>query len=541
MCGIWALLSKYSIKNFGEFYKSFMKIKHRGPDYSSFDLIGNDLLLGFHRLAIMDLSVDGNQPFHYVREDGSCIYCICNGEIYDYEQLKNKYGIITKSHSDCEIIIPLYEKIGIDAMIRELGSEFAFIIVDISKDGKKKIIAGRDPIGVRPLFYATSGSNNDEICFSSEMKGLSDMYDKVYVFPPGQYMICEDQKIDFIEYYSYDYKVMDIVPPIEEIHKNIRDLLIESVDKRLQSDRTIGALLSGGFDSSIIVGIMKFLMPTIKIPVFTIVIDGKGTDLKYAKKVVKYLNLDHHIISITEKEAIALIKKTITSIGSWDITSVRASTVQLAIANYISQKTNIKVLLCGENSDELHTSYAYNHYAPSDIECRNDGIRLVKMVHKFDGLRADRSLSRKGLEIRLPFADKKYVDYIFSLPPELTTPKNGIEKKLIRDAFRSQKLIPEVVLDRKKEALSDGCSGTERSWFEIIQEYIETIVSDEEYEKNKDNFKHCPPFTKESYYYRKIFVEYFGDGEEIAKTIPYYWMPKWTKSNDPSARTLSVY
>jgi len=538
MCGIWALLQCVSIKDFGKWYASFMKIKHRGPDYSSFDLIGDDLLLGFHRLAIMDLSAEGNQSFHHVREDGSCVYCVCNGEIYDYEKLKQKYGIVTKSHSDCEVIIPLYEKLGIDGMVKELGSEFACIIIDISKDGHKKIIASRDPIGVRPLFY---GVNDDGMCFSSEMKGLCDIYEKVYVFPPGHYMTYENGKMDFVKYYSYNYKVMDVAPDIEEIYGEIRNLLIESVKKRLQTDRPIGALLSGGFDSSIIVGIMKYLMPNIKFPVFTIVIDGKGTDLEYAEYVSKYLDLNHCVINISEKDALALIDETIISIGSWDITSIRASAVQLAISKYINQKTDIKVFLCGENSDEVHSSYLYNHNAPSSIECRKDSIRLVKDVHMFDGLRTDRTMSQYGLEVRLPFADKNYVDYIFSLPSDLTSPKNGIEKGLIRDAFRPLKLIPESVLDRKKEAMSDGCSGQERSWYEIIQEHIETLVTNEEYEKHKNDFEHYPPFTKESYYYRKTFSNYYGSSLEISKTIPYFWMPKWTKSSDPSARTLKVY
>lgn len=167
MCGIWALLSRTPINNYGKLYKAFMKTKNRGPEYSSFYLVNPRTLLGFHRLAIMDLSADGNQPFHHVREDGSCIYCICNGEIYNHENIKTQYNIKTYTNSDCEIIIPLYEKLGIYETIRLLGSEFAFVILDITKEGKTKMIMERDPIGNRPLFY---GLDSNSLCVSSELK-----------------------------------------------------------------------------------------------------------------------------------------------------------------------------------------------------------------------------------------------------------------------------------------------------------------------------------------------------------------------------------
>ena len=539
MCGIWALLQHVPIKDFGKWYAAFMKIKHRGPDYSSFDLIGNDLLLGFHRLAIMDLSAEGNQPFHHVREDGSCVYCVCNGEIYDYEKLKQKYGIVTKSHSDCEVIIPLYEKIGVDAMIRELGSEFAFIIIDVSKDGHKKIIAGRDPIGVRPLFY---GVNDDGMCFSSEMKGLCDIYEKVYVFPPGHYMAYEDGKMNLFEYYSYDYKVMDVVPDINIIRGEIRNIFINSVKKRLMMDRDFGALLSGGLDSSLVCAVAKMLLPNKKFPVFTIAFTTGSTDLPYAIKVAKFLDLDHHIIEIDPYKALGEIDKTIFAIESWDITTIRASTVQRIIANSIAEKTNVKVLFVGENSDENFQGYKFFHNQPSSLEGHVESINLVQNVHRFDGLRTDKTMSFHGLEVRFPFADPELIDYIFSLPPELIRPQGGFEKTILRDSFKNDNILPEDVLYRSKEALSDGCSSIKKSWFQYIQEHVETIVSDEEYLLQKDKFKHCPPFTKESYYYRKKFVEFFGDSEEKAKTIPYFWMPKWScETNDPSARTLKVY
>ncbi|ARF09428.1 asparagine synthase [Indivirus ILV1] len=537
MCGIWALLSKSEIKSqkYGQLFSSFMKIKNRGPDYSSFDLVTPELLIGFHRLAIMDLSADGNQPFHYVRKDGSCVYCICNGEIYDHEKIKRDYDIKTKSQSDCEIIIPLYEKLGVDNMIRLLGSEFAFIILDISKDGQVKLIAGRDPIGVRPLFY---GIDDDSICLSSEVKGLHDIYDQIYVFNPGSYMVYENGNFNITKYYTYKYKQLEYVPPIEDIYSEIRRRFLNCVQKRLMTERPFGALLSGGLDSSLVCGAIKYLQPNLKFPVFTIAFKSGSTDLPYAKQVAEFLGLEHHTIEVDEDTALSAIDETIMTIESYDITSIRASTMQLLVARYIKSNSLVRVLFCGENSDELYAGYKYSHYAPNFDSLREDNIRLVREVHRYDGLRTDRTMSDHGLEVRLPFADPEMIDYVFSLPSELTAPKDGLEKALLRNAFKNYNILPTNILFRIKEALSDGCSGIKRSWYQIIQEHIETLVTDEEYNENKNKFTHNTPFTKESYYYRKKFTEYFGDSDEKAKLIPHFWMPKWTEATDPSARTL---
>ena len=536
MCGIWALLSQVDITQLGKLFESFMKIKHRGPEYTRFDVINSKTILGFHRLAIMDLTPEGNQPFQYVRDDGSCVYCVCNGEIYDYKKLKQEYNIQTKSNSDCAIIIPLYEKVGIDKMIRLLGSEFAFIIYDISKNGVVKMFAGRDPIGVRPLFW---GLNDESICLSSELKGLNDIYDKCYVFPPGQYMSYIYGKMEFVEYYKYEYKEI-VVNDIEEVYSQIREKFINAVRLRTMADRPFGALLSGGVDSSLICGILKYLMPDKTFPVFTISFKSGSLDLPYAKQVAEYLNLKHHIIEIDEEIALSAIPETIRTIGSFDITSVRASTMQYLACQYIQKHTNIRVLFVGELSDECHASYWYFHSAPSAHQAKEEAIRLVKDVHRFDGLRTCRTSSNFGIEVRLPYAEYSYLDYFLSLPAELIAPINGIEKYTIRKAFEPMKLIPDKILYRHKTALSDGTTLKERSWYQIIQEHVDKIISDEEFEHNKNKFKHCPPFTKESYYYRKIFNEYYGNSEEVARTIPYFWMPKWVQTNDPSARTIST-
>lgn len=544
MCGIWALLSQAKIDQYGKLFESFMKLKNRGPEYSSFDLINDHTLLGFHRLAIMDLSAEGNQPFKYVRKDGSCTYCACNGEIYDYKKLKQEYNIITKSNSDCEVIIPLYEKLGVDKMVRLLGSEFAFTILDVSKDGHVKMVVGRDPIGVRPLFYSI---NENSLCVSSELKGLSDIYEKCYVFPPGHYMVYENEKMEMTQYYMYEYKELSPVPSIAQIYVEIRRRLINCVRKRMMTDRNFGMLVSGGLDSSLICGIVRYLidiefteLQDTKIPVFSIGLKTGSTDLPYAKQVAEYLGFDHHVIEISEEDALSVIPDVIRSCETFDITSVRASCWQYMLAKYVKENTDVRVLFCGENADENWEGYSMFHHAPTAAEGRAEAINLVKNVHRYDGLRADRSMANFGLEIRLAFADPEIVDYVFSLPPELTMPQNGLEKALLRNAFRDMKLIPDTVNQRRKDAMSDAVSELNRSWYQIIQEHIDKIITDEEFLSEKDKFKHCAPYTKESYYYRKKFVEYFGDSEETAQVIPYFWLHKWVNTNDPSARTIKT-
>lgn len=556
MCGIWAFLSKKQIETFGPLYDAFMQIKRRGPEYSSFDLINPHTLIGFHRLAIMDISADGNQPFKLVRPDKSYVYAVCNGEIYDYEKLKKKYNLQTKSNSDCEILIPLYEKLGAQQMMPLLGSEFACMIVDVKSNGETVVTIARDPLGVRPLFYSLT---NETLCLSSEMKGMCDIERNINVFPPGHIMTLKFDSAKFETsidpYYYYQYK--QISPSnMQNVYSEIRARLTKCVEKRLMADRPFGCLLSGGLDSSLVCAIAKSLVPVDKtFPAFTIAFESGSTDLPYAQMVADYLGLEHHVIMITEEEALDQIEETIWATETWDITTIRASVMQKLVAKYVKQYTDIKVLLVGENSDELFLGYLYENYAPSIDAAHEDSIRLVKDVHRFDGLRTDRTMAFHGLEVRTPFADPDIVDYVLSLPPSFVVPqitkfaleadeKNPVkmEKALLRDAFKDSSFLPNEVLYRRKEAFSDAVSEKKRSWYEVIQEKIDKLITDKEFEEEKGKFEWCPPFTKESYYYRKIFTKLFGSSNEKAKTIPYYWMPKWTsETKDPSARTLSIY
>jgi asparagine synthase (glutamine-hydrolysing) len=544
MCGIWAFISNSPIspETSGKYFNAFQKIKHRGPDYSRFDLVHPYALLGFHRLAILDESIRGMQPF-CLECPNKKIYSITNGEIYNFSQIKKEYSIQTYSSSDCEMILPLFQKIKDKKLFFEkLGSEFATIILEISENEIKAIV-GRDPVGIRPLFYAHTAEG---LYLSSEMKGLVHITSSIEVFPPGCFMEYSHgtSTLKIERYHSFPVALVDRMNPIAEgtAMEHIRHVLIRAVLQRLNSDRKFGCLLSGGLDSSLIAGICRYLLPYEDFPVFTISFRSGGTDLPYAMDLSQKLGLKHHILYIDEEDALKEIENVIYAIESYDTTTVRASIMQKMLCRYISQNTDVKVLLVGENSDELFNGYLYSHLAPSAELLREDANHLVKDVHRFDALRTDRTAASEGLEIRVPFADVELVDYVFSLNSEFTSPKDKMEKYLLRNAFAWNDIIPKNILFRRKEAFSDAVSSKENSWYSILQKHIENIVSPSEFEKGKIEYSyHNAPRTKEEYYYRKIFHRFFPS-RELSKTIPYFWMPKWTEETmDPSARTLKIY
>ena len=551
MCGIWAFISRRNISYdlMRGCFNSSHALKARGPETSSFITINNKIVMIFHRLAINGLEENGNQPF--VTNDGK-ISCICNGEIYNYKNLKEKYPQFDlKSTSDCEIIPYLYDIYGCNVQ-HSLDGEFASIIVskhdNCNPHNIYDLFAVRDKFGVRPLFYVI---NNDGIYLSSEMKGIYN-FGKVRIFPPSHIMMLrivdnwKDDDIKIYQYYNFDLPIQPCIN-IEDI---IRDKFMSCVRKRLMTDRPIGCLLSGGLDSSIVSAVVANYLPKKTLRTFTIGFEN-GSDVYYAQKASEHIGTIHTFFKISIEEALSAIEDTIYAIESFDTTTVRASVFQYLLGKYIRNTTNIKVLLTGEGSDELMGGYLYFHLAPSPNAFHEENIRLLKDIHKYDGLRVDRAMAMNGLEVRIPFLDPEFTKFFLSIDPTLriprcrdeTCPSNEnnppIEKYLFRKAFEQTNLLPQEVLWRRKEAFSDGVSTIKKSWFQILQEHIDTLVSNEEFEKEKIKYTHCPPTTKEMYYYRKIFEKHFGDNN--SSVIPYFWMPKWTNSTDPSARTLKIY
>jgi asparagine synthase (glutamine-hydrolysing) len=574
MCGIWTYLLKNGSLRKDILYKSFEMLQYRGPDRSNLTTLSDkNIMLGFHRLSIMDTSTNGDQPF-IIEDNNRVIYTLCNGEIYNFKELLHKYNFKTTSNSDCEIIPLIYKNYGINQLVKDIRGEFAIIILDINKiTNEMTCHVVRDPFGVRPLFI---GVDDRGICISSELKGQSNIYDVIpdnYIvdqFKGGNYgtfKYIEGQwsDIQLTQYYFFpkEIKYFDQNESIQLI----RNKFIEAVKCRLQSDRPLGFLLSGGIDSSSVVGVAYSLLKDTK-PLYTFSIGFEGgTDEPNAKLVAKYINSDiitvpynisiedyqrvsnqhgsnkglHTHIMITNEQAINMIESTVRIIESFDLTSVRASVMQLMISKFISKYTNIKVLLCGDASDEQYGSYLYFSKCNDPKEFNDECIRLMDEIYKYDGLRCDRCVSNSEIEIRLPFSDQSLVDLTFSIDPKLRmTSTHKIEKWLFRESMMG--FIPEIVRNRIKTAMSDGVSSKEKSWYQIIQDRLESNYTKEDLEIAKSRYQHLTPYTKEGLYYRELFCRYYGSSYEVSTVIPYYWLPKWTgidpKLLDPSARTL---
>jgi Asparagine synthase (glutamine-hydrolyzing) len=559
MCGIWL----YLIKKFGtlNFYNSFMRLKNRGPDRSFFleEFDPYNIKIGFHRLSIMDLSRKGDQPFRTEYESNKekrFVYTICNGEIYNFKELIKKYNLNPSSSSDCEIIPLLYQKIGIDALQEILG-EFAGIIIDLNSESPYdiKTYVFRDPYGIRPLFMCIDEFG---INFSSELKGLVNINNKptngkvegkIEPIKPGHCMeLYKNNNIWSEPKYKLFYTCDKIYPKIDqefsEIKKNIVSLLTEAVKCRLNSDRPLGCLLSGGLDSSLVASIAsKFLKEKgQKLKTFSIGMED-SEDEKYALMVAKHIDSEHTHILLDENVWINSIKDVVECTETYDITTIRASTGQYLISKWISKnRPDIKVLLIGDGSDELCSGYIYFHNAPTPEDSHKENIRILKDISFFDVLRADRGIASNGLEARVPYLDIRFTDYYLSLDPKLRTPINGIEKWLLRQSFDTTdyEYLPKQVLYRTKCALSDGVSSTKKSWYKIIQDNIEKKYSNQDFDTKKSNYKHCIPVSKESLYFRELFEQLYGTN--IDHVIPYYWLPKWCgDTTEPSARTLDIY
>ena len=544
MCGIFATISKAvsneTINN--NIKTNFLKLIKRGPDNSKFEIV-NNIFLGFHRLSINDITDAGNQPMQY-----NDYYLICNGEIFNYKNIIQRYNFNTKSNSDCEVILHLYNYLVnkcniknksqiINTICNELDAEFAFILYD--KKLETTYIA-RDPYGVRPLFIGTM-PNNDNFIFSSELKGLNNLVKNAKQFNPGSYMtICNSNDIDNnLIYNTGKYHNIILYKGLKNNNKNIlnclNEIFREAVYKRMMSDKEICSLLSGGLDSSLVASIVSEKLGPNKLKTFAIGIKG-SPDLKYAQIVADHIKSIHHSIELTEKEFLDSIEEVIIAIESYDTTTVRASVGNYLVSKYIKENTQCKVIFNGDYADEVCGGYKYFKNAPSEEDFHNESIRLVKDIHYFDCLRSDRSISNNGLEARVPFADKHFVSYYLSINPTLRMSNDKIEKCMLRKAFENDNLLPNEVLWRSKEAFSDGVTSETRSWHKIIQEYVDTQISDEYFEENKSKYTFNTPVLKESFYYRKIFEKHYGG---FSNVIPYFWMPKWCEeTNDPSAREI---
>lgn len=573
MCGIWSFINLFDKKiDHTELFNSFMALKHRGPDNSYFETYGN-VFVGFHRLAIISDKFKSNQPF-IIEDENRTIVSLCNGEIYNFKELEDMFHLTLSTDSDCMTIPELYylftksEPLGFEPFTElfknVIKGEFAFTIFEFDKHKKlRHIIAGRDQIGVRPLYYNSDNYLSNGLLFTSEIKGAKFMTDTPFFkgtideFPPGFIYKYTFDAFDDISIHKKSFRTVYSTKPkiftenydaeaIEEYHlMNIKRSVIDSVKRRLVADKPIAFLLSGGVDSSLVAAVACRLLDR---PIRTFCCGmSEGTDLKYARMVSKYIGSHHTEVFFTPEQGLDAIRDVIKTTETWDTTTIRASVGQYLVSKYISENTDCKVVLVGEGPDEVCSSYLFNWYAPDGDSLHNCAEEYVQKIHIYDGRRADRCISRWGLEARVPLLDPQFISDYWNVSAEQRIPRvKGIEKWWLRKAFESSMILPDEVLWRKKEAFSDGVSSSEKSWFQIIQEWIAEQVSDEEFEREAYKFTYKTPQTKEAYFYRKTFVEFFGEKQQII--IPGYWQPKWNKDGkeiteyiDPSARVLSIY
>ena len=579
MCGIFTLIAEETVFSEKIVNENFNKGRMRGPEFSSMNLIMkqkhsiqniySNVYFGFHRLAINGLNENGNQPIEI--DD---IILICNGEIYNYKSIFNELSIIPKTTSDCEVIIHLYKKYGIEQTLKILDGVFAFALYDKKNNF---IYYARDPYGVRPLFFATYKETNKMpvIIFASELKMIVNLFNTnntngtnseniIEQFTPGSYSVVGLNLFNQYKLYKKNeiYNILNFSKITEKIDLNyealvlekIKSKFIESVEKRVETtERPIACLLSGGLDSSLVTSLVAnkvYEISNKQIETFSIGFEGSD-DLKNARYVAEHLNTIHHEIIVQESDFINAIPEVIEKIESYDTTTVRASVGNYLVSKYISENSEAKVIFNGDGADELMGGYLYFHYCNDFIEFDKECRRLMENIHYFDVLRSDRTISSNGLEARTPFLDRSWVDFYFSIDAKLRchTYNEKCEKYLIRKAFSNHRIniigeqdkrtnifcLPHNVLWRTKEAFSDGVSKQTRSWYEIIQENMANYSYDlNDCEKYSINV----PQTLEQLHYRKIFENLYPNCDTL---IPYFWMPRFVDATDSSARTLNIY
>jgi len=581
MCGIFAFLNNQNRFSNDFINEQFQKGKRRGPEFSKLSTSMIELYIGFHRLAINGLNEESNQPIIY--KDMSLI---CNGEIYNYRELFAHLGTTPTTNSDCEVILHLYEKYGMEQTLQMLDGVYSFVLNDYRFDKTvSNLYVVRDPYGVRPLYQLTPRSGKHKkgsaYLFASEIKVLID-FQKVYTselmeiehFPPGSYSLfempyCVLPNWNFkktVRYhsmpFSYYTKLHHNIIDEEQFNMNkiiagIQYYFEAAVEKRCcTTERPIACLLSGGLDSSLVAALVNEYhiqndLPTIE--TYSIGLAG-SVDLMHAKIVADHLGTKHTEIVLSESEFLEAIPNVIQAIESYDTTTVRASIGNWLLGKYISENSDAKVIFNGDGADELAGGYLYMRYAENAMEFNNECRRLLTDIHRFDVLRSDKCIASHGLEPRTPFLDRAWVQYYLSLPASIRFHGSGgeaanndvMEKHLIRNAFskkwftnfRGTELLPECILWRRKEAFSDGVSKESRSLYEIIQEYAEKNIDVNIDVENAHFSEYLPPSTKEQYFYRQLFDSYYAGAENV---IPYFWMPKYVDATDASARTLKCY
>jgi len=551
MCGI---VCAFDLKQQAEqirpqILKMAKTLRHRGPDWSGV-FTHPKSVMAHERLAIVD-PTSGKQPLY--SPDGKLVLAV-NGEIYNHKQIRKqfegKYNFQTQS--DSEVILPLYRQKGVD-FLEDLNGIFAFAIYDIQKD---EYFVARDHMGIIPLYMGWD--KNGTFYVASELKALEGVCTRIESFPPGHYYHSKDKKL--VKWYHRDWMDYENVKDNPTDIKTLRKALEDAVHRQLMSDVPYGVLLSGGLDSSITSAIAKIYADKRiesgdteaawwpRLHSFAIGLEG-SPDLDAARKVAKHLDTVHHEIIFTIQEGLDAISDVIYHLETYDVTTIRASTPMYLMARAI-KAMGIKMVLSGEGSDEIFGGYLYFHKAPDAKEFHEETVRKLSKLHLYDNLRANKSLAAWGIEGRVPFLDKEFLDVAMRINPKDKMvvygkdPKRAMEKWILRKAFED--ILPESVAWRQKEQFSDGVG---YSWIDTLKEKVEKEVTDEQLANAHYRFPVNTPDTKEAFYYRSIFEQHFPS-QAAAKTVPFEpsvacstsvaleWDESFKNQNEPSGRAV---
>jgi len=547
MCGI---VGVFDLKTDGQslrhqVLKMAKKIRHRGPDWSGI-FCSDKAILAHERLSIVDPQ-SGGQPLY--SKDGKLVLAV-NGEIYNHmsmrDEMSKDYEFLT--HSDCEIILPLYRKKGVN-FLEDLNGIFAFALYDIENDC---YLIARDHMGIIPLYMGWDEAGNFYV--GSELKALEGVCTKIETFPPGHYIYSKNG-YEPVRWYNRDWMEYDNVKDNTTDIAQLREALEEAVHRQLMSDVPYGVLLSGGLDSSIISAVAKkYAGKRVEngnasdawwpqLHSFAVGLQG-APDLIAARKVADHIGTVHHEINYTVQEGLDAVRDVIYFLETYDVTTVRASTPMYLLSRVI-KSMGIKMVLSGEGADEIFGGYLYFHKAPNAKEFHEETVRKLSKLYLYDCLRANKSLSAWGVEGRVPFLDKEFMDVAMRLNPEDKMAKNGkMEKWVVRKAFED--MLPESIVWRQKEQFSDGVG---YSWIDSLKQLTSEKVSDEDMLHAAERFPVNPPMNKEEYFYRSIFEEHFPS-ETAASTVPSVpsvacstpaaleWDESFKKLNDPSGRAV---
>jgi len=525
--------------------KMSKKIRHRGPDWSGV-YCGEKAILAHERLSIVDPE-SGSQPLY--SKDGKLVLAV-NGEIYNHQEIRNRlkdqYEFLTGS--DCEVILALYREKGIN-FLEDISGIFAFALYDIEKD---EYLIGRDHIGIIPLYIGWDSMN--QFYVASELKALEGICVKIEEFLPGHYWSSKGQKMT--RWYTRDWMNYDAVKDNETSIDTLRQALEDAVERQLMSDVPYGVLLSGGLDSSIISAVAKkFATQRIEsgnvkaawwpqLHSFAVGLVG-SPDLAAARKVADHIGSVHHEIHFTIEEGLDAVSDVIYHLETYDVTTIRASTPMYLMARVI-KSMGVKMVLSGEGADEIFGGYLYFHKAPSAQAFHEETVRKIDKLHSYDCLRANKSLAAWGVEGRVPFLDKEFLDVAMRLNPKdkMVTPEHKMEKWVLRKAFEDY--LPESVTWRQKEQFSDGVG---YSWIDNLKLVAEQRVTDEMMTNAAKVFPFNTPETKEAYLYRKFFTEHFPS-KTAEETVPFEksvacstaialeWDAEFKKMADPSGRSV---